>query len=73
MDKDEAIFALSLRVSRLERALKFTCDYVGRDLLPPLPGWDWWEALGCDHCKEVTMFWRDGHVECVICGRIQLS
>lgn len=26
-------------------ALKFTADYVGRDILPAIPGWSWYDAI----------------------------
>jgi len=39
----EAIASTDLLSSAL-RALCLTRDYVGEDLLPPIAGWDWYDA-----------------------------
>lgn len=33
------------RIAQLEEALRLTQEYVGDELLPPLPGWAWYDAL----------------------------
>lgn len=30
---------------KLAEALRLTQEYVGDDLLPPVPGWSWFDAL----------------------------
>lgn len=33
------------RIAELERAIRLTQEYVGDEVLPPLPGWSWYDAL----------------------------
>lgn len=37
--------ALNTAVHDLARALRLTQEYVGDDLLPPIEGWEWYDAL----------------------------
>ncbi len=32
-------------IKELRSAIDFTQQYVGNDLLPPIEGWDWYDAL----------------------------
>lgn len=42
IDEHDAAVAL---VHRLAEALRLTQEYVGSELLPPMPGWSWFDAL----------------------------
>ena len=33
------------QIEELTEAIRFTVEYVGLDMLPPLPGWSWYDAL----------------------------
>lgn len=39
------IARLAAQVERLAESLRLTQEYVGDDLLPPKPGWEWYDAL----------------------------
>lgn len=62
--------ALWLRVCELEQALRLTQEHVGVEALPRLPGWSWWDAIGCPDCGEAhaVMFATTGKVTCWDCG-----
>lgn len=40
-------------IHHLTEAIRFTVEYVGLDLLPPLPGWSWYDAL-VEHAPDVA-------------------
>lgn len=45
LSETERETALRKRVRRLEEALRLTQEYVGDKMLPPSPGWSWFDAL----------------------------
>lgn len=42
---DERLREALADAERLATALRLTQEYVGDELLPPLPGWSWFDAL----------------------------
>jgi hypothetical protein len=34
-----------MAAAELARALRWTQEYIGNELLPPIPGWSWFDAL----------------------------
>ena len=45
-------------VTELVEALRLTVEYVGTQTLPPIPGWEWYDALS-KHLPEYTQPLRD--------------
>lgn len=43
--RSEQVIALEYLVDTLADALRVTQEYVGPGILPPLPGWSWFDAL----------------------------
>ena len=35
----------SAAIHELTEAIRFTVEYVGTDMLPPIEGWSWYDAL----------------------------
>lgn len=43
---------------RLAQALRLTQEYVGADMLPPLEGWEWYDALNSHATVTGNDSWR---------------
>lgn len=43
---------------RLARALRLTQEYVGAELLPPIEGWEWFDALNAHADVTGDESWR---------------
>lgn len=62
-----------LRIRELEEALRLTQEYVGEGVLQRIPGWSWWDAIGCDSCGQAVAKWNpvNRQVECAHCGAVR--
>lgn len=56
-------------VRELCEAIRLTVEYVGTDVLPPLEGWSWFDALAKYDPYTAQRFveWHAQHAKCASC------
>lgn len=50
--------AAAAHADRLAEALRLTQEYVGSEVLPPIPGWSWFDALTAHHGPGFWERWQ---------------
>lgn len=58
-----------IAVTELCEAIRLTVEYVGTDILPPLRGWSWFDALSKHDPATAQRFveWHAQHARCASC------
>lgn len=57
---DYAVNAQQEAISDLVEAIRLTVEYTGTDVLPPLPGWSYYDALK-KHAPDIAEYFEKQH------------
>jgi hypothetical protein len=63
--RDEEVQQLRAAVAELAQAIRLTREYVGEELLPPVEGWSWYDALRRWAPHELSAAHDDGAAQLI--------